>query len=163
MTAQSSVIYTVDSYHSSLYFSFEKIISDKHQGEIVYLVLKDLINKGELFEGESSAAFDKLQAFSRRRLGTMEGWYVMFNNYTIFHIVRILTWRAWRCVELPVVITKMAWIRVLDLSSCYECAAPYVVWVERKSTRLRFYKAQDWSELKGRVHKEEWPLDIETK
>jgi hypothetical protein len=29
-----------------------------------------------------------------------------------------------------------------------------IAWAERKSAWLRFYKAQDWSELKGRVHKE---------
>ena len=43
-----------------------------------------------------------------------------------------------------------AWIRVLDAPSCYE----HVARVEKKSAL--YYKAQDWSELWGCVHKE-WP------
>jgi hypothetical protein len=52
------------------------------------------------------------------------------DNYTIYnekyfserqfsYIVRVLIWRAWRRVELPVLIAKMSWIRLLDTpSSC---------------------------------------------
>ena len=34
------------------------------------------------------------------------------------YIVCVLTWRAWRRIELPVVIAKMSWIGVLDTPSC---------------------------------------------
>jgi hexokinase len=61
------------------------MISDKYQGEIVCLVLKDLISKGELFGGKSSHKFDKFKAFSTGRLSTMEGWYVMSNRFSIFN------------------------------------------------------------------------------
>jgi hypothetical protein len=47
-----------------------------------------------------------------------------FSDDHFSYIVRILTWRAWRCVQLPVAIAKMSWIRVLDTPSCYERAAP---------------------------------------
>jgi hypothetical protein len=56
------------------------MISDKYQGVIVYLVLKDLISKGELFGGRSSPKFDEFKAFSTGRLSTMEGWYVVSNS-----------------------------------------------------------------------------------
>jgi hexokinase len=59
-------------------FSFEKMISDKYQGRIVCLVLKDLIRERALFGGKSSPKFDKFEAFSTGRLSTMEGWYVMY-------------------------------------------------------------------------------------
>ena len=65
--------------------SFEKMISDKYQGVIVCLILKDLINKGELFGGQSSPRFDNFETFNTQRLSTMEGWYVL-SNYSIFKI-----------------------------------------------------------------------------
>ena len=64
--------------------SFEKMISDKYQGVIVCLVLKDLICEGELFGGQSSPKFDKLnfEIFNTKRLSDMEGWYVLSNFKT---------------------------------------------------------------------------------
>ena len=55
------------------------MISDKYQGVIVYLILKDLISEGELFGGESSPRFDDFKEFSTQRLSTMEGWYALSN------------------------------------------------------------------------------------
>jgi hypothetical protein len=55
------------------------MISDKYQGILVNLVLKDLISKGQLFGGNSSPKLDAFEGFSTGRLSTMEGWYVVFN------------------------------------------------------------------------------------
>jgi hypothetical protein len=61
-----------------------------------------------------------------------------FSDDHFCYIVCALTWRAWRRVELPVV---MSWIRVLDTSSCYERGVPSHGWKESPhgfaSTRLR--------------------------
>ena len=56
------------------------MISDKYQGRIVYLVLKDLISKGELFKGVTSPKFNEFEAFTTGRLSTMEGWYIILPN-----------------------------------------------------------------------------------
>jgi hypothetical protein len=42
-----------------------------------------------------------------------------FSDDQFSYIVRVLTWRAWRRIQLPVAIAKMSWIRVLDMPSCY--------------------------------------------
>ena len=62
---------------------FEKMISDKYQGRIVCLILKDLIIRGELFGGKSSPRFDGVESFSTGRLSTMEGWYVLSNSINL--------------------------------------------------------------------------------
>jgi hypothetical protein len=56
----------------------------------------------------------------------------------------ILTWRAWRHVELPVAVAKISWIHVLDIPMrlLWMCGA--VAWAERKSIMFCFDKAQDW-------------------
>jgi hypothetical protein len=80
-------VHVVISDYFIVFFSFEKMISDEYQGVIVCLVLKDLISKRELFEGRSSPKFDKFEAFSRGRLSTMEGWYVVsISVYSIFKV-----------------------------------------------------------------------------
>ena len=62
------------------------MISDKYQGVIVCLILKDLISEGELFGGKSSPKFDEFESFSTQRLSTMEGWYVLSNSIYIVHV-----------------------------------------------------------------------------
>jgi hypothetical protein len=64
------------------------MISDKYQGIIVCLVLKDLIGKGELFGGNSPPIFDAFEAFSTTKLSIMEGWYVV--SYSVYSIFKIL-------------------------------------------------------------------------
>ena len=76
-----SVIIIISGY----VLSFDKLIADKYQGRIVYLILEDLISKGELFGGQSSPRFDDFESFNTQRLSTMEGWYVL-SNYSIFKI-----------------------------------------------------------------------------
>ena len=66
------------------------MISDKYQGIIVYLVLKDLISKRELFGGESSDRFDEFKAFSTGRLSTMEGWYVLSNSIFKIQMLHVI-------------------------------------------------------------------------
>ena len=48
----------------------------------------------------------------------------IFQTDIFLTIIVHVTWRAWRCVELPVAIAKMSWICVLDTPSCYEHVAP---------------------------------------
>ena len=76
--------------------SFEKMISNKYQGRIVCLVLKDLISKQELFGGKSSPRFDDFKEFSTERLSTMEGWYVLSNNI-YYSIIIALSYRRYNC------------------------------------------------------------------
>ena len=76
---QYALCHTVIIVSISLCLRFEKMISDKYQGVIVCLVLKDLIDKKELFGGESSPIFDKCENVSTHKLSTMEGWYVVSN------------------------------------------------------------------------------------
>ncbi len=45
-----------------------------------------------------------------------------FSDDNFSYIVRVLTCRAWRRIQLPVAIAKMSWIQVLDTPSCYERA-----------------------------------------
>ena len=59
--------------------SFEKMISGNYLGEIVRLALKDLINKKLLFGGKSSIKFDKPEAFTTKRLSSIEEGYVISN------------------------------------------------------------------------------------
>ena len=44
-------------------------------------------------------------------------------SYTLYMYSPYHYRRVWRHVELPVVIAKMSWIHVLDMPSCYACAA----------------------------------------
>ena len=75
----NSIIYCI--------LSFEKMISGMYLGEIVRLVLKDLISNNQLFGGESSTKFDTDGAFSTRSLCAIDDGYVMsdlmgFKSYT---------------------------------------------------------------------------------
>ncbi len=63
----------------------------------------------------------------------------IFQSDNFLIIVRVLTWRAWRRVELPIEIAKMSWIRILDTPSCYERAAPSR---GRRESPLRTVKAR---------------------
>ena len=71
------------------------MISNKYQGRIVYLVLKDLISKGELFGEQSSDRFDNFKEFSTQRLSTMEGWYILSNNIFYSIIIIALSYRQY--------------------------------------------------------------------
>ena len=53
------------------------MISGNYLGEIVRLALKDLISKGALFGGKSSAKFNEFEAFKLKYLCFIESGYVM--------------------------------------------------------------------------------------
>ena len=77
------------------------MISDKYQGRIVYLVLKDLISKGALFGGESSRRFDNFETFSTQKLSTMEGWYICSIQLYYSIIIIALTRMQKNCFLRP--------------------------------------------------------------
>ena len=50
------------------------MISGKYLGEIVRHALKELVQKGVLFQGESSPVLDKFEGFTTVYVSTIEKW-----------------------------------------------------------------------------------------